>query len=84
MNPIEIIGFAAGGLVSVSLLPQVIKSWRTKSTKDIALSWTLINLSGQILWIIYGQKIHSEALVIMSIITLFMVGIVIILKLIHG
>jgi MtN3 and saliva related transmembrane protein len=84
MNPIEIIGFSAGGLVSISLLPQVIKSWKTKSTKDIALSWTLINLSGQILWIIYGLKIHSEALVIMSIITLLMVGIVIILKLIQG
>ena len=84
MNLIEIIGFSAGGLVSLSLLPQVIKSWKTKSTKDIALSWTLINLTGQILWIIYGLKIHSEALVIMSIITLLMVGIVIILKLIHG
>lgn len=84
MNPIEIIGFSAGGLVSISLLPQVIKSWKTKSTKDIALSWTLINLSGQVLWIIYGLKIHSEALVIMSIITLLMVGIVIILKLVHG
>lgn len=81
MDHIELIGFVAGSLVAISLLPQVVKSWITKSTKDIALSWTLINLGGQILWIVYGYFIASVPLVIMSGITLVMTISLIILKL---
>ncbi|MBI5155875.1 hypothetical protein HZA45_01220 [Candidatus Peregrinibacteria bacterium] len=81
---IEIIGFIAGALVALSLLPQVIKSWKTKSTRDIALSWTLINFSGQVLWIYYGFQIGSSSLVIMSSITLLMALTILILKLRNG
>jgi len=80
----ELIGFSAGTLVALSLLPQVIKSWRTHSTRDIALSWTLINLAGQILWVIYGMGIGSRALVVMSGATIVMTLILIGLKLRHG
>lgn len=34
---IDILGYVAGTLVVVSLLPQTIKSWKTKSTRDISL-----------------------------------------------
>ncbi len=81
MEPIEFLGFTAGGLVAISLLPQVIKSWRTKSTKDIAILWTLINLVGQILWVTYGYYIESVSLVAMSSLTLIMTVSLIILKL---
>ncbi|MBI3619160.1 hypothetical protein HY213_03985 [Candidatus Peregrinibacteria bacterium] len=80
----ELIGFIAGSLVAISLLPQVIKSWRTRSTKDIALSWTLINLSGQILWIVYGVEIQSASLVIMSSITFLMAAFILMLKMKNG
>jgi len=33
MESIEIIGFLAGLLVAISSLPQLIKSWKTKSTR---------------------------------------------------
>lgn len=81
MDPIEYIGFIAGLFVSVSLLPQVIKSWKTKSTKDIALLWTLINLIGQVLWIVYGVGINSYPLIVMSSITLILTVSLIMLKL---
>ena len=84
MLSIEYLGFMAGILVAVSLLPQVIKSWKTKSTKDLALSWTLINLAGQILWITYGFGIGSLALVVMSSITLLITVFLIVLKLKFG
>ncbi|PIQ68444.1 MAG: hypothetical protein COV91_04085 [Candidatus Taylorbacteria bacterium CG11_big_fil_rev_8_21_14_0_20_46_11] len=69
MQNVELLGFVAGLLVSISLLPQLIKSWRTKSTSDISISWGLINLSGQVLWIVYGAFIGSASLVVMSSIT---------------
>ncbi len=84
MNNIEIIGFFAGILVAVSLLPQVIKSWKTRSTKDVALSWSVINLTGQILWIVYGIYFGSLSLVVMSSIALVMNIFMVTLKLKFG
>ena len=72
MNNVEFIGFLAGILVAISILPQVIKSWKTRSTKDVAISWSIINLIGQILWIVYWIYIGSISLVIMSSTTLVM------------
>jgi MtN3 and saliva related transmembrane protein len=62
---IELIGYLGGGIVAVSLLPQVIKSWQTKSTKDISVVWNSIYLSGLLVWIIYGFGISSMPLVVM-------------------
>ena len=84
MNNVEIIGFVAGTLVAISVLPQVIKSWKTRSTKDVALAWSVINLAGQILWIVYGFYINSYSLVIMSSITLVMNIFMVTLKLKFG
>lgn len=84
MNNVEIIGFVAGLLVVASLLPQVIKSWKTRSTKDVALSWSVINLAGQILWIVYGVDIGSSSLVVMSSIALAMNIFMVALKLKFG
>ena len=70
MIDVEIIGFVAGILVAISVLPQVVKSRKTRSTKDVSLSRSTINLVGQILWIIYGVLIESYSLVVMSSITL--------------
>ena len=76
----EIIGFIAGILVACSLIPQTIKSWKTKSTNDISILYMLINLSGQILWIVYGFMISSLSLIIMSSITLIFAISLLILK----
>jgi len=81
---IELIGFIAGLCVAISSFPQLIKSWKTKSTKDIALLWLLVNIIGQILWISYGFFKDSISLIVMSIITLLMVGSVLVLKLKYG
>lgn len=84
MFTVEIIGFVAGLLVATSVLPQVIKSWKTKSTKDISIAWSAINLIGQILWIVYGVYIQSASLVVMSSITLAMNISMVVLKLRFG
>ncbi len=84
MDKVELIGFVAGILLAVSLVPQVIKSWQTRSTKDMALSWSLINISGEILWIVYGVYLDSSALVVMSSIALVMNIFMVALKLKFG
>ncbi len=80
----EHLGYIAGSFVAISVLPQVIKSWQTKSTNDLSLYWSVINLIGQCLWIIFGILINSNSLVIMSGITLFFQLTMIYLKLKYG
>ncbi|MFQ3676113.1 MAG: SemiSWEET family transporter [Endomicrobiia bacterium] len=53
-------------MIAVSFMPQLIKSYKTKSTEDIYILWSIINLAGQILWIIYGLLISSYSLIIMG------------------
>jgi len=84
MNNIEYLGFIAGSLVAASVLPQVIKSWRTKSTKDISMYWATINLIGQALWITYGFNIGSNSLIVMSSITFVFQFSMVVLKFKHG
>lgn len=84
MQITELIGFAAGALVTISYLPQVIKSWKTKSTRDVSLFLGLINSIGQILWIVYGAVIHSSSLTAMSSLTLSLTLSLLFLKVKHG
>jgi len=59
MTQIDILGYAAGILVVISLLPQAIKSRKTKSTKDISLRRYIIYAMGLILWITYAIIINN-------------------------
>ena len=77
---IEVIGYLAGGMIAISLLPQIVKSWKTKSTNDLSLSWGLISVAGQILWLMYGLGISSQSLAVMSSITLTMAVIMLVMK----
>lgn len=81
---IEIVGFVAGLFVASSLLPQVLKSWKTKSTKDISISWNVINLIGQLVWLLYGFLISSISLIVMTTLTFLMVLSLLILKIKYG
>ena len=51
---LEIVGYLAGFIVAIALSPQLIKAWRTKSTKDISILWNLALIAGLILWVVYG------------------------------
>jgi len=65
---IEVIGFLASIFVASSFIPQIIKSWKTKSTKDLSYTLMLLNLIGQILFIIYGLFIGSIPLIFTGIV----------------
>jgi MtN3 and saliva related transmembrane protein len=48
------IGYAAGALTVVALLPQVIRVWRTRETHDLSLSTFAMLLFAAALWLTYG------------------------------
>ena len=81
MTPWDIVGHAAGLIVAVALLPQVIKTWRTKSTRDISLLWTIVFIIGLILWVIYGFANRLMPIMIFVSIETFLALIIFVFKL---
>ncbi|MCX6315569.1 MAG: hypothetical protein D4R55_00070 [Chitinophagaceae bacterium] len=78
MEGIEILGMAAGTISSVTFLPQVIKTWQTKSAKDISLWMFLLVTLSVIMWLVYGIFKESipiiytnSAVLLMSLIMLY-------------
>jgi len=81
---VDILGYVAGILVVISLLPQAIKSWKTKSTKDISLIRYVIYVTGLILWITYAIIIGNGPVALMNIIGLILAISILGLKLKYG
>ncbi|WP_417941683.1 SemiSWEET family sugar transporter [Flavobacterium sp. RS13.1] len=54
MNYIDLIGLFAGICVTISVIPQIIKVWKTKKVKQISLLTFGILTFGIAIWIVYG------------------------------
>lgn len=79
-----LIGYGAGITTAIALLPQVMKSWQTKSTQDISLSWTLIYTFSMILWVVYGILLRQVPMMATLSIELLLYVILLTLKIKHG
>ena len=65
----ELIGFIAAVFTTFAFLPQVIKVWKTKQTKDLSLRMYTIMFIGICLWFVYGLKINSLSIILANIVT---------------
>jgi len=81
---LDILGYVAGMLVVISMLPQVIKSFRTKSTTDISIARSIIYAVGVILWTTYGIILQNSPLTVMNSVGAILGVIMLILKLKYG
>lgn len=52
----------------VSFVPQVIKSYKTKSVEDLSLWMIIATFVGTVFWIMYGYLINSKPVLIMNVI----------------
>ncbi|MFZ4707391.1 MAG: SemiSWEET family sugar transporter [Bacteroidales bacterium] len=68
----EIIGIVAGLLSCTTFLPQVIKTWKSKSTKDVSLTMFVIATISTALWLLYGIMINSISIIGTNIVVLFL------------
>ncbi|MDK2957240.1 MAG: MtN3 and saliva related transrane protein [Desulfovibrionales bacterium] len=70
---VEAIGLFAGACTTLSFLPQVIKAWRSRSTKDISLAMFVLFAAGVSSWLIYGLLIDSLSVILANAATLILV-----------
>lgn len=78
---IESIGLVAGSFTTISFLPQVIKTWRTKSAKDLSLTMFSLFCMGIVLWLTYGWMIQSLPVIISNACTLVLASTILFFKL---
>ena len=70
MDPIKVLGLVAGSLTTISFLPQVIKTWKSRSAKDLSLAMFSVFCLGTVLWLTYGILIASSPVILANAITL--------------
>jgi MtN3 and saliva related transmembrane protein len=78
---IVVLGAAASVLSTVSLLPQVLRTWRTRSAGDISALWLIIALASMMLWIGYGALVGASAVVWANVLTALQAGFILATKL---
>jgi len=84
MTYVTAIGLGAAFCTTIAFLPQAIKTWRTRSTKDISLGMFLIFSIGIALWLIYGLLQHDIPLIAANRITLVLALTILGFKIRHG
>jgi MtN3 and saliva related transmembrane protein len=84
MELVTLVGVVAGALTTISFLPQTIKTWKTKSTKDISLEMFLCFCLGVILWVIYGFYTHNLPVFMANFVTFLLAFPILVCKLKYG
>jgi MtN3 and saliva related transmembrane protein len=81
MDMIVTIGYIAGTLTTVSFVPQVIRAWKLRETRDLSLAMLVLFALGVCLWTVYGIWIDSPPIIAANLISLVLILFLIWLKL---
>jgi MtN3 and saliva related transmembrane protein len=76
----ELIGTLAATLTTLSFLPQVAKTWRSRSAADFSWIWLVAFAAGLALWLLYGIALASLPLIAANGITLSLVLVIVFVK----
>jgi MtN3 and saliva related transmembrane protein len=70
----EGIGIAAGALTTGAWLPQLARTWRSRSARD--LSWNYLGVFGVgvALWVVYGAYTHDVPILIWNIVSFVLIA----------
>ena len=80
MDTITIIGLIAAAFTTIALFPQLLKVWKTKSTKDISTGMFTLFGSGVFLWFVYGVYVNDLPIMIANSLAFIQALIILILK----
>ena len=84
INYIAVLGFIAGTLTTASFLPQVLKTIKTKETKDLSLAMYVVLATGIFLWTVYGILIGSFPVIIANALSFVLASCILIFKIKYG
>lgn len=74
------IGYIAAFLTTISFLPQVLQTLKTRKTDDISATMYIVLGVGMLFWVVYGIKIGSLPVILANATALTMVIIILFIK----
>jgi MtN3 and saliva related transmembrane protein len=77
---ITTLGLVAGVLTTIAYLPQLLKTWKSKSADDLSWSMLIMLCTGIVLWLVYGVYVHDIPIIAANIVTLCFSSIILFLK----
>jgi MtN3 and saliva related transmembrane protein len=80
MNIIDFLGLAAGSLTTTAFLPQVIKTWKSRSAKDLSLGMFSLFCLGVLLWLVYGLVVRDIPVIAANLLTLMLATTLLVFK----
>lgn len=80
MNSLTILGLVAGTLTTIAFLPQVVKTWQSKSAQDFSFGMLITFSVGVFLWLVYGLYKNELPIILANLITFALNSIIIVLK----
>ena len=83
-DTVALLGALAGLCTTISFLPQLVRAWRTRSTRDITLPMFSLLVLGIFLWLIYGVLIGDGPLILANAVSFCLTGSILYLKLRYG
>ena len=81
MTGVQILGYAACAVTALTFLPQVVKTWKEKSAKNVSLMMFIIAFANEVMWIAYGVLRNDMVIIVTNVIMIVMCSIMISLKL---
>jgi MtN3 and saliva related transmembrane protein len=80
----EVFGFIGGVLVTMALVPQVVKIFRLKSALEISLPFTILLLVGMLCWLGYGILFQLFPIILWNAVGAALVATLLFAKLKYG
>jgi MtN3 and saliva related transmembrane protein len=81
MNYIDLIGYLGSFLSCITFIPQVYKTWQTRSAGDLSLTMLFIVLTSTVVWLIYAFALLLWPVIICNGIMFVLVAMLIYFKL---
>lgn len=79
---VQMLGFAAGAMTTAAFVPQVVKTWRSRSSGDISLGMYAVLTCGVSSWLVYGLLVKDWPVVAANGVTLVLVAAMLAMKLV--
>lgn len=84
MDLSDLLGYVAGALTTIALLPQVWRTFRTRDVSGISLKMYLIFTTGVAVWLAYGIVLGETPMILANGVSLVLAFTVLAMKLRYG
>ncbi len=76
----DVLGYIAALFATGSFIPQVWKTWRTRSAEDLSFFMLFLHITGMVLWGTYGFLLGAVPIVVANAVAILLDVALIVLK----